>query len=98
LKLDGWYSKSGIDIHALAADYLSPVPTLLSRPPPEIEETSMKRVLVLAVSLTAAAFAFALPALAGTQGGGTTVPEPITLTLLAAGIGAVAVVRKFRKQ
>jgi hypothetical protein len=47
--------------------------------------------------LSAVTFALSIPAFAGAPSPAT-VPEPITLTLLATGIGAVAVVRKLRNK
>jgi len=57
----------------------------------------VNKVLKFAIILSAATFALSLPALAGICPV-TTVPEPITLTLLATGIGAVAVMRKLRSK
>jgi hypothetical protein len=48
------------------------------------------------VLFTATMLASSLPAFATSiGGGGTSVPEPATMALLATGIGAVAVVRRF---
>jgi hypothetical protein len=55
----------------------------------------VNKALKFAIMLSAATLAFAVPVFAGTVTYGS-VPEPITLTLLATGIGAVAVVRRLR--
>jgi hypothetical protein len=57
----------------------------------------VNKALKFAIILSAATFALSLPAFAGVNPNAT-VPEPITLTLLATGIGAVAVVRKLRNK
>jgi hypothetical protein len=57
---------------------------------------TVNKILKFAIVLSAAAFALSLPAFAGATAPAT-VPEPVTLTLLATGIGAVALVRKFRR-
>jgi hypothetical protein len=56
----------------------------------------VNKILKFAIVLSAATFALSLPAFAGAAAP-STVPEPVTLTLLATGIGAVALVRKFRR-
>jgi len=56
----------------------------------------VNKILKFALLLSAATFALSLPAFAGIFCAPTAVPEPITLTLLATGIGAVVVVRKLR--
>jgi hypothetical protein len=57
----------------------------------------VNKVLKFAIMLSAATFALSLPAFAGVGScAPAAVPEPITLTLLATGIGAVAVMRKLR--
>jgi hypothetical protein len=57
----------------------------------------VNKALKFAIMLSAATFALSLPAIAGSfTCAPATVPEPITLTLLATGIGAVVVVRKLR--
>jgi hypothetical protein len=55
----------------------------------------VKKALKFAIMLSAATLALSVPVFAGTVTYGS-VPEPITLTLLATGIGAVAVVRRLR--
>jgi hypothetical protein len=56
----------------------------------------MKRAPMYFVLFTATMLASSLPAFATSiGGGGTSVPEPATMALLATGIGAVAVVRRF---
>jgi hypothetical protein len=55
----------------------------------------VNKVLKFAIMLSAATLALSVPVFAGTVTYGS-VPEPITLTLLATGIGAVAVVRRLR--
>jgi hypothetical protein len=55
----------------------------------------VKKALKFAIMLSAATLALSVPVFAGTVTSGS-VPEPITLTLLATGIGAVAVVRRLR--
>lgn len=57
----------------------------------------MNKLLRFAIMLSAAAFVVSLPAFAGTVPP-PHVPEPVTLTLLATGIGAVALVRKLRSK
>jgi hypothetical protein len=57
----------------------------------------VNKSLKLAVFVSAATFAVCVPAFAGISCTPVATPEPITLTLLATGIGAVAVVRKLRK-
>jgi hypothetical protein len=57
---------------------------------------TVNKILKFAIVLSAATFALSLPAFAGAAAP-STVPEPVTLTLLATGIGAVALVRKFRR-
>jgi PEP-CTERM motif len=59
----------------------------------------MNKKIAFVVSLAALGLLSALPAIAGAVGGnGNTVPEPATLTLLASGIGAVAILRHSRKK
>jgi hypothetical protein len=60
----------------------------------------VNKMLKFAIMLSAATFALSLPAFAGSSSICTpaVVPEPITLTLLATGIGAVAVMRKLRSK
>jgi hypothetical protein len=48
--------------------------------------------------LFAAMLVSALPALAVNTGGGTPVPEPATMAMLASGIGALAVFRRLRNK
>jgi hypothetical protein len=63
----------------------------------DLKEIPVNKALKFAIMFSAATFVASLPALAGGGvDGRTTVPEPITLALLATGIGAVAVVRKLR--
>jgi len=57
----------------------------------------VNKILKFATMLSAVTFALSIPAFAGAPSPAT-VPEPITLTLLATGIGAVAVVRKLRNK
>jgi hypothetical protein len=57
----------------------------------------VNKVLKFAIMLSAATLALSVPVFAGTVTYGS-VPEPITLTLLATGIGAVAVMRKLRSK
>jgi hypothetical protein len=57
----------------------------------------VNKALKFAIVLSAATFALSISAFAGVAPR-PTVPEPITLTLLATGIGAVAVVRKLRSK
>jgi hypothetical protein len=57
----------------------------------------VNKALKFAIVLSAATFALSISAFAGVAPR-PTVPEPITLTLLATGIGAVAVVRKLRNK
>jgi hypothetical protein len=77
------------------------MPWVISMPSWRLPAAKSKRrypeskALKLAIMLSAAMFVVSLPALAGVCAPAT-VPEPITLTLLATGIGAVVVVRKLR--
>jgi hypothetical protein len=57
----------------------------------------VNKILKFATMLSAVTFALSIPAFAGAPSPAA-VPEPITLTLLATGIGAVAVVRKLRNK
>jgi hypothetical protein len=55
---------------------------------------SMTKTFRFALMFAAAMLASSLPALA-INTGGTSVPEPGTMALLATGLGAVGVVRRF---
>lgn len=58
----------------------------------------MKKILMIALALTAVTSVLSLPTFAGTVvTPPSTVPEPATLALLATGMGAIALVRRFRK-
>ena len=57
----------------------------------------MKKTLMIAVTLTAATAVLSLPTMAGVAVPPATMPEPATLALLATGMGAIALVRRFRK-
>ena len=58
---------------------------------------TVNKILKFAIVLSAATFALSLPAFAGAPAP-VAVPEPVTLTLLATGIGGVALVRKLRSK
>ncbi len=58
----------------------------------------MKKTLIIAATLIAATAVLSLPAFAGTPvNPPSAMPEPATLALLATGVGAIALVRRFRK-
>jgi hypothetical protein len=56
--------------------------------------TYMNKTLNLALTLAVVMTLLSVPAFAGVQ----TVPEPTTLTLLAVGVGATALLRKMKKK
>lgn len=57
----------------------------------------MKKILMIALSLAAATAVLSLPTMAGVAAPPAAMPEPATLALLATGMGAIALVRRFRK-
>lgn len=57
----------------------------------------MKKILIIAATLIGAAAVLSLPTMAGVAAPPATMPEPATLALLATGMGAIALVRRFRK-
>lgn len=58
----------------------------------------MKKILLIAATLTVVTAVLSLTTFAGTVvTPPAAVPEPATLALLATGMGAIALVRRFRK-
>lgn len=55
----------------------------------------MKKALMFVLMLSAATSVLSVPTFAGVAVTPTSVPEPGTMLLLAAGMGAIAVVRRF---